>query len=204
MQIYFSSTTVKTRVKRPTSKRPKIGFQGQLSLNAGQKYSGRNILQYFRPSLSYHLSLRSLLCLFLSGLFYTGFSVVSNFLGSSLFFRVKMYILHFSLHSNYSSKHFHYIPIMLPNIFHYIQIWLPNNYYIQIRLPNSLHSNMASNYLEAILEYSVKCKKITTFQYGFQIHHIPIYLPIIWKPYWNLEAILDCSEKSKKKYPFKP
>ena len=28
-----------------------------------------SILQYFRPSLSYHLSLRSLLCLFLSGLF---------------------------------------------------------------------------------------------------------------------------------------
>ena len=26
-----------------------------------------SILQYFRPSLSYHLSLRSLLCLFLSG-----------------------------------------------------------------------------------------------------------------------------------------
>ena len=28
----------KTRVKRPLSKRPKIGFQDQLSLNAGQKY----------------------------------------------------------------------------------------------------------------------------------------------------------------------
>ena len=28
-----------------------------------------SILQYFRPSLSYHLSLRSLLCLFLSGRF---------------------------------------------------------------------------------------------------------------------------------------
>ena len=29
----------------------------------------RSILQYFRPSLSYHLSLRSLFCLFLSGCF---------------------------------------------------------------------------------------------------------------------------------------
>ena len=29
----------KTCVKRPLSKRPKIGFQDQLSLNAGQKYS---------------------------------------------------------------------------------------------------------------------------------------------------------------------
>ena len=28
----------KTCVKRPLSKRPTIGFQGQLSLNAGQKY----------------------------------------------------------------------------------------------------------------------------------------------------------------------
>ena len=28
----------KTCVKRPFSKRPKIGFQDQLSLNAGQKY----------------------------------------------------------------------------------------------------------------------------------------------------------------------
>ena len=28
-----------------------------------------NILQYFRPSLSYHLLLRSLFCLFLSGCF---------------------------------------------------------------------------------------------------------------------------------------
>ena len=28
----------KTRVKRPLLKRPKIGFQDQLSLNAGQEY----------------------------------------------------------------------------------------------------------------------------------------------------------------------
>ena len=28
----------KTCVKRPLSKRPKVGFQDQLSLNAGQKY----------------------------------------------------------------------------------------------------------------------------------------------------------------------
>ena len=31
----------------PHSKRPKIGFQDQLSLNAGQKYSKGSILQYF-------------------------------------------------------------------------------------------------------------------------------------------------------------
>ena len=41
----------------------------------------QNILQYFRPSLSYHLSLRSLFCLFLSGLF------TQVLLYSILFFR---------------------------------------------------------------------------------------------------------------------
>ena len=59
----------KTCVKQPLSKRPKIGFQDQLSLNAGQKYCRMLILQSFHPSLNYHLSLRSLLCLFMSGRF---------------------------------------------------------------------------------------------------------------------------------------
>ena len=48
----------------------KIGFQDRLSLNAGQMYCRmlqESILQYFRPSLSYHSSLIPLLCLFLSG-----------------------------------------------------------------------------------------------------------------------------------------
>ena len=56
----------KTCVKQPLSKRLKICFQDQLWLSAGQKYS---ILQYFRPSLSFYLSLRSLFSLFLSGHF---------------------------------------------------------------------------------------------------------------------------------------
>ena len=51
-------------------RRPKIDFQDSLSLNAGQKH-GRmlkeSILQCFRPSLSYNLSLEPLLYLFLSG-----------------------------------------------------------------------------------------------------------------------------------------
>ena len=42
----------------------KIGFQDRLSLNAGHKYCRMSILQYFLPSLSYHLSLRPLFCLF--------------------------------------------------------------------------------------------------------------------------------------------
>ena len=55
----------KTCVKQPLSKRHKIGFQDQLWLNA----SPWSILQYFWPSLSYHLSSRSLFCLTLIGCF---------------------------------------------------------------------------------------------------------------------------------------
>ena len=68
----LTDTYSKTCVKQPLSKIPKIGFQDQLSLNAGQSIaecSKGSILQYFRPSLSYHLSLRSLFYLFLSGRF---------------------------------------------------------------------------------------------------------------------------------------
>ena len=59
----------KTCLKRPLKKKTKIGFQDRLSLNAGQKYCRmlqESILQYFRPLLSYHLSLKLLFCLLLS------------------------------------------------------------------------------------------------------------------------------------------
>ena len=60
----------KTCLQRPLKKDRKLGFQDRLSLNAGQKYCRmlqESILQYFRHALSYHLSLRPLFCLFLSG-----------------------------------------------------------------------------------------------------------------------------------------
>ena len=47
-----------------------MGFQDRLSLNAGQQYCRmlqKSILQYFRSSLSFHLSLRPLFCLLFSG-----------------------------------------------------------------------------------------------------------------------------------------
>ena len=50
-----------------TQKNTKNGFQDHLLLNAGQKYCIMLQEQYYRPSLSYHLSLRPLFCLFLSG-----------------------------------------------------------------------------------------------------------------------------------------
>ena len=62
----------KTCLKWTLTKRQKNGFQDQLSLNAGQKYCRmlqESNLQYFWPSLSFHLSLRSLFYLFLSGRF---------------------------------------------------------------------------------------------------------------------------------------
>ena len=60
--------------KKTCVKRQKIGFQDQLSLTVMQvksiaEFSKGIILQYFLPSLCHHLSLRSLLCLFLSGRF---------------------------------------------------------------------------------------------------------------------------------------
>ena len=68
----FSCLSYETFVKWPLSKRPKNVFQDLLILNAGQNIaecSKGSIWQYFRPSLSYHLSLRLLLCIFLSGCF---------------------------------------------------------------------------------------------------------------------------------------
>ena len=38
------------------------------------EYSKGSILQYFRPQLSYHLSLRSWFCLFFEWQFYSGFT----------------------------------------------------------------------------------------------------------------------------------
>ena len=66
----------KTCVKRPLPKRPKIGFPDKLKLNVGQKYCRIwSILQYFRPSLSYHLSLKIFVLSIFEWLFYTGFTV---------------------------------------------------------------------------------------------------------------------------------
>ena len=53
-----------------------------------------SILQYFRPSLSFHLSLRSLFCLFLSGRFRQALlfflhSVAKEMLGGTGFYRTQ-------------------------------------------------------------------------------------------------------------------
>ena len=76
-KIIFFSIYSKTFLKWPLKKDDQklFFFLVRLSLNAGQNYCRilkESILQYFQP-LSYHLSLRPLICLFLNG----GFRQVS-------------------------------------------------------------------------------------------------------------------------------
>ena len=62
-KISLKSYTVKPVLSGNSKRRQKIGFQYRLSLNAGQKYCRMlqdSILQYFRPTVIYHLSLRPL------------------------------------------------------------------------------------------------------------------------------------------------
>ena len=69
----------KTCAKRPLSKRPKIGFQDQLSLNAGQKYCR---MLHLEPSaiLSTSIKLPIVIKIFVFSIFewpfYTGFTVI--------------------------------------------------------------------------------------------------------------------------------
>ena len=57
-RLYMFLVYSKPCLKRLLSKGLKFGFQDLISLNAGQKYC--RMQQYFRPLLSYQLSLRSL------------------------------------------------------------------------------------------------------------------------------------------------
>ena len=75
---YYFLNTVKPVYKTETLKRPKIGFQDQLSLNAGQKYcrmlQGENsaILSTF---LKIPFVIKIFVLSFTSGHFYTGLTV---------------------------------------------------------------------------------------------------------------------------------
>ena len=69
------TTYSKTCLKRPLKKKTKIGFQDQLSLNAGQKYYA--ILSTF---IKLPFVIKIFVCLFLSGrldMFYCIFSVLT-------------------------------------------------------------------------------------------------------------------------------
>ena len=81
-------------VKRPLSKRPKIGFQDKLSLNAGQKYCRMLPMEHSAILLTF-IKLTFVIKIFvlsiLEWLFYTGFTVhclMKNIQGFSYFFDV--------------------------------------------------------------------------------------------------------------------
>ena len=58
----FFLNTVKPALRGHSKRRPKIGFKSDYPF-----MQVKSILQYFQPSLSYHLSKRPLFCLFLNG-----------------------------------------------------------------------------------------------------------------------------------------
>ena len=65
-------STVKPVLSDHSKRRQKLVFKTAyrlMQVKSIAEYSKGSILQYFRPSLSYYLSLRSFFCLFLSGRF---------------------------------------------------------------------------------------------------------------------------------------
>ena len=80
--LLYSKTCVKlplskTCVKLPLSKTPKLVFKTNYRLM--QVKSIAECSKGFQPSLSYHFPLRPFFCLFLSGCFYSGFTVLHRF-----------------------------------------------------------------------------------------------------------------------------
>ena len=80
MKNFIKIMYSKTFVKRPLSKRPKIGFQDQLSLNAGQKYCKMLQGEYFAILLTF-IKLPFGIKIFVSSIFewpfYIGYTVPS-------------------------------------------------------------------------------------------------------------------------------
>ena len=84
MAGYPAISYSKTCVKQPLSKRQKIGFQDQLSLNVGQMYC-RMLQGQHSAILSTFIKLPFVIkilmfCLFFEWLFYTGFTVLPKLL----------------------------------------------------------------------------------------------------------------------------
>ena len=65
--LLLSPNTVKPVLSGHSKRRPKIDFKTDYSLMKVENIAECSEGQNFRYSLSYHLSLRSLFCLFLSG-----------------------------------------------------------------------------------------------------------------------------------------
>ena len=70
VRILISGSTVKPVLSSHSKRRPKLVSKtnyGLMLVKSFAECSSWSILQYFQPLLSYHLSISSLLCLFLSG-----------------------------------------------------------------------------------------------------------------------------------------
>ena len=80
----------KTCVKRPLSKRPKIGFQDQLSLNAGQKYC--TMLQH-SAILSTFIKLPFVIKIFVLSIFEWSYYTVFTVCFKSLFEHDSIYLV---------------------------------------------------------------------------------------------------------------
>ena len=84
----------KTCVKWPPSKRPKIGFQDQLSFNAGQKYCRMLQVEHSAILLTF-IKLPFVIKIFVLSIFewpfYTGFTVLFDF--HSFFFFLNMLLV---------------------------------------------------------------------------------------------------------------
>ena len=67
--FHINISTVQPVLSGQSKRRPKLGFKTDYRLMQVKSFAecSKGILQYFGPSLSYRLSLRSLFCLFLSG-----------------------------------------------------------------------------------------------------------------------------------------
>ena len=73
--------TVKPVLNSHSQKDQKIGFQYDyhlMQVKSIAECSKGSILEYFKPSLSYHLSFRPMFCLFFEWSFYTGLTVCTS------------------------------------------------------------------------------------------------------------------------------
>ena len=69
-QMWWKTITVKPVLSGHSKRRPKLVFKTNyrlMQVKSIAECSKGSILHYFQPSLSYHLSLRSLFCLYMSG-----------------------------------------------------------------------------------------------------------------------------------------
>ena len=95
--------TVKPVWSGHSKRRPKVmvfnTYYRLMQVKSIAEWSNRSILQYFRPSLSYHLSLRCLFCPFLSGslrqvLLYYFAVVLNGCISSPIFFLYLLFLLY--------------------------------------------------------------------------------------------------------------